>query len=137
MVIYVCPEMLESSRFAKLVHSKSWKNSLSAIYIDEAHLVHLQQHWSPPYSRLYRLREIIGYDIPLLALSATCPKVFRDALILYAGLKPDYTLYNGGNFRPELSTIILVMAYDASSFEDISFVIPSGCRASQLKKTII
>jgi hypothetical protein len=73
----------------------------------------------------------------LLALSATCPKVFRDALILYAGLKPDYTLYNGGNFRPELSTIILVMAYDASSFEDICFVIPSGCRASQLKKTII
>ncbi|KAJ6570689.1 P-loop containing nucleoside triphosphate hydrolase protein [Mycena sp. CBHHK59/15] len=74
LVIYVCPEMLESPSFARLVHSKSWRGRVSAIYIDEAHLIHQTHTWRPSYARLYQFRNIIGHDIPLIALSATCPK---------------------------------------------------------------
>jgi superfamily II DNA helicase RecQ len=137
LVVYVCPEMLESPSFARLVHSKTWCGRLSAIYIDEAHLIHQTHHWRPSYSRLYQFRNIIGSEIPLICLSATCPKLYRDSLIIHAGLKPDYTLVNLGNFRPELSIIILPMKHSVESFLDIAFILPLGCRASNLVKTII
>ncbi|KAJ7245499.1 P-loop containing nucleoside triphosphate hydrolase protein [Mycena rebaudengoi] len=87
LVVYVCPEMLESPSFARLVHSKTWCGRLSAIYIDEAHLIHQTHHWRPSYSRLYQFRNIIGSEIPLICLSATCPKLYRDSLIIHAGCR--------------------------------------------------
>ncbi|KAJ7605898.1 P-loop containing nucleoside triphosphate hydrolase protein, partial [Roridomyces roridus] len=111
LVLYVCPEMLESPTFARLIHSPGWRNRLSAIYIDEAHLLHETHGWRPPYSCLHLLRTIIGEEVPLIALSATCPRLYRASLIRYAGLRPEYTLINLGNFRPELSTIILKMEH--------------------------
>ncbi|KAJ7256039.1 P-loop containing nucleoside triphosphate hydrolase protein, partial [Mycena rebaudengoi] len=137
LVVYVCPEMLESPSFARLVHSKTWCGRFSAIYIDEAHLIHQTHHWRPSYSRLYQFRIIIGSEIPLICLSATCPKLYWDSLIIHAGLKPDYTLVNLGNFRPELSIIILPMKHSVESFLDIAFILPLGCHASNLVKTII
>lgn len=98
LVIYVCPEMLESPSFARLIHSASWRGRLSAIYIDEAHLIHQTHVWRPSYSRLYQFRNIIGQDTPVVALSATCPELYRNALVTFAGLRPDYTLINLGNF---------------------------------------
>ncbi|KAF8214487.1 hypothetical protein K438DRAFT_1749598 [Mycena galopus ATCC 62051] len=74
LVVYVCPEMLESSRFAQL------------------------------------------------------------SLITYAGLRPECTLVNRGNFREELSTIILPIAHPIDSFLDIAFILPLGCRESDLAK---
>ncbi|KAJ6556621.1 hypothetical protein DFH09DRAFT_1084702 [Mycena vulgaris] len=53
------------------------------------------------------LRHIIDDENPFIALPATCPGLYRDALIMYAGFKKDYTLINVGSHRPELSTIIL------------------------------
>ncbi|KAJ7642941.1 hypothetical protein B0H17DRAFT_1130127 [Mycena rosella] len=50
---------------------------------------------------------------------------------------PDYMLINLGNFRPELSTIILLIQHNVASFLDIAFVIPLGSRESDLVKTII
>lgn len=137
LVVYVCPEMLESPSFARLIHSKSWRGRLSAIYIDEAHLIHQTHHWRPCYARIYQLRNIIGQEIPVIALSATCPALYRNTLITHAGLHPDYTLINLGNFRAELSTVILPMQHDMNSFLDLAFVLPLGCRLSDLIKTII
>ncbi|KAJ7156077.1 ATP-dependent DNA helicase [Mycena crocata] len=134
LVIYVCPEMLESPSFARLTHSKLWQGRLSAIYIDEAHLVHETHDWRPPYARIHLLRNIVGHDKPVIALSATCPKLYRDSLVKFVGLHPDYHLINLGNYRPELSTIIVPMQHDANSFLDIAFVLPLGCRESDLKK---
>ncbi|KAF8174363.1 hypothetical protein K438DRAFT_1489764, partial [Mycena galopus ATCC 62051] len=124
LVLYVCPEMLESPRFARLVHSEPWQGRISAVYIDEAHLVHQTHTWRPAYSRLYQLRNIIGHEIPLICLSATCPTLFQNSLITHAAFKPDYTLVNLGNFRPELSTIILPMQHAIESFLDIAFILP-------------
>ncbi|KAF8172314.1 P-loop containing nucleoside triphosphate hydrolase protein, partial [Mycena galopus ATCC 62051] len=137
LVVFVCPEMLESPRFGQFLHSKSWKQALSAIYINKAHLVKQTHHWRLPYSRLYRLREIVGLDIPLVGLSATCPKSFRDALVVYAGMRSDYLLVNFGNFRPELSTIVLPLDEDINRFLNIASVMPLGQPESQLVKTLI
>ncbi|KAJ6626328.1 hypothetical protein B0H10DRAFT_1781634, partial [Mycena sp. CBHHK59/15] len=137
LVVYVCPEMLESPSLARLTHSKSWQGRLSAIYIDEAHLIYQTHVWRPLYARIYQLQNVIGHDIPLICLSATCPELYRNALVTYAGLRPDYTLIHLGNFHPELSTIILCMQHDINSFLDIAFILPLGCRESDLLKTII
>ncbi|KAJ7726146.1 P-loop containing nucleoside triphosphate hydrolase protein [Mycena maculata] len=118
LVVYVCPEMLESPSFARLIHSKP-------------HQTHV---WRPPYSCIYLLRNIIGHDTPLIALSATCPEQYRNSLVMFAGLHPNYTLINLGNFRPELSTIILPMKHDISSFLDLAFILPFGCSESSLAK---
>ncbi|KAJ7239840.1 hypothetical protein C8J57DRAFT_1563179 [Mycena rebaudengoi] len=37
-VIYVCPEMLESPSFARILHSLEWRRRLSAVYIDETRI---------------------------------------------------------------------------------------------------
>ncbi|KAJ7684986.1 ATP-dependent DNA helicase [Mycena polygramma] len=137
LVIYVCPEMLESPSFARLVHSQSWRGRISCIYFDEAHLFHLTHTWRPSYSRVYQFRNLIGFDTPVMALSATCPEQYRQALITFGGLRPDYKLINLGNFRPELSTIILPMLHDILSFMDIAFVVPLGARLADLICTII
>ncbi|KAJ6545289.1 P-loop containing nucleoside triphosphate hydrolase protein [Mycena capillaripes] len=136
-VVYVCPEMLESPSFARLLHSPAWRRRLSAVYIDEAHLIYETHHWRPSYSRLHLLRHIIGDDIPFIGLSATCPALYRDALVIFAGFKKDYTLINLGNHRPELSIIVLPLLYDISSFKDLTFVLPFGCRIRDIVKTII
>ncbi|KAJ7211426.1 P-loop containing nucleoside triphosphate hydrolase protein [Mycena rebaudengoi] len=137
LVVYVCPEMLESPSFARLVHSTSWQGRLSALYIDEAHLIHQTISWRPPYGRIYLLRNIIGHDIPLICLSATCPKLYRDSLVSYAGLSPNHTLLNLGNYRPELSTIILPMKHEISSFQDITFILPLGCREKDVIPSLV
>ncbi|KAJ7257348.1 ATP-dependent DNA helicase [Mycena rebaudengoi] len=137
LVVYVCPEMLESPSFARILHSPEWRRRLSALYIDEGHLIYETHHWRTPYSRIYKLRHILDDDTPFIALSATYPKHYRDALIAYAGLKADYTLINLGNYRPELSMIILPLLHDFSSFRDLAFILPFGCRLSDIVKTII
>ncbi|KAJ7356530.1 ATP-dependent DNA helicase [Mycena albidolilacea] len=137
LVVYVCPEMLESPSFARLIHSKKWQDQISGIYIDEAHLVHQSHSWRPSYSRLYQFRNIIGLQVPVIALSATCPEAYRVSLITYAGLRPDYILVNLGNFRQELSTIILPIKHNIESFLDLAFILPLGCCVSDLVKTII
>ncbi|KAG2154408.1 uncharacterized protein EDB93DRAFT_1067748, partial [Suillus bovinus] len=39
-VVFACVEMMESPMMAKILHADSFKAVLSAIYIDESHLVH-------------------------------------------------------------------------------------------------
>ncbi|KAF8128812.1 P-loop containing nucleoside triphosphate hydrolase protein [Mycena galopus ATCC 62051] len=129
--------MLESPSFARLLHSPTWRRRLSAVYIDEAHLIYETHHWRPAYSRIHLLRHLIGDDIPFIGLSATCPEHYRDALTAFAGFKPDYTLINLGNHHPELSILILPLLHDISSFKDLIFVLPFGCRIGDIVKTII
>ncbi|KAJ6523317.1 hypothetical protein B0H19DRAFT_1215090 [Mycena capillaripes] len=123
MVLYVCPETLESPSFARLLHSRSWRQRVSAIYIDEVHLVHESQTWRPSYSRIYQLRNI--------------REAFCASLMTYAGLHPDYHLINLRNFRPELSTMIVPMEHEIQSFLDIAFILPLSCKESDLVKTIV
>lgn len=90
-LLYVSPERLSSDLFLKKVrHMK-----VSFITIDEAHCI---SQWGydfrPSYRKIADLRNIIGKEIPVLALTATAtPKVIEDIqLSLHfrdAGLAPD------------------------------------------------
>jgi superfamily II DNA helicase RecQ len=71
LVVFVCSEMLRSPRFPQLLHSESWQSVLSAIYIDEAHLIKQTHHWRLLCSHLHFLFKVVGLNIPLLGLSAT------------------------------------------------------------------
>jgi RecG-like helicase len=73
----------------------------------------------------------------MIAISATLPSSYRESLHTYAGLKQDYILINLRNYRPELSTVIIPMQNDTSSFRDIAFLLPFGIRMSELEPTII
>lgn len=118
--------MLEGPSFARVLHSESFQCLLLAVFIDEAHSVHEAASWRPAYARLIMLRALIGQHIPLIPVSATCPSLYRQSLITYAGLHPDYTLINLGNHRPELSTVIVPMEHEKSSFRDLAFLLPFG-----------
>lgn len=90
-LLYVSPERLSSELFIKKVkHMK-----VSFLTVDEAHCI---SQWGydfrPSYRKIAELRNIVGKDIPVLALTATAtPKVIEDIqLSLHfrdAGLAPD------------------------------------------------
>ncbi|KAI0764476.1 P-loop containing nucleoside triphosphate hydrolase protein [Irpex lacteus] len=128
-VIFVCPEMLESPTFAVALHSKTFQRRLLAVYIDEAHLVHEAADWRTSYERLHELRPIIGPTIPLIAISATLPASYQHSLRTHAGLRDNYRLINLGNFRPELSTVVIKLDSKRSSFDSLGFILPDDARA--------
>lgn len=129
--------MLETPAVAQIIHSKSFQAQLSGIYLDEAHTLHESHTWRPAYGRLHLLRTIIGTEAPLVAISATLPKSYRNSLEYFAGLRHDYHLINLGNFRPELSTIVSNMQYSAGSFIDLAFVLPWNSTTGSILQTII
>ena len=136
-IIFACPEMLESPTFSQILHSTSFQCSLSAIYIDEAHLVHESTSWRPAYTRIHQLRTLIGYCIPMVAISATLPSLYRHSLVTFTGLRVNYKLINLGNFRPELSTVILYMEHEHNSFKDLTFLLRDNVQMQDIVKTII
>jgi hypothetical protein len=136
-VIYACIEMVESPLFARIIHSSEWRGRLSGVYVDEAHLIYETHDWRPAYARLHRLRMILGHDIPFVGLSATCPSTHREALVTHAGFHHDYKFINLGNFRPELSTVVLPIEHDFASFRDLAFILPFGSQERDLMKSII
>ncbi|KAF8171145.1 hypothetical protein BJ912DRAFT_1066248 [Pholiota molesta] len=130
--------MLETPAFARVLFCEGFRSRLSAVYLDEGHCVHEQHTWRPAFERICRIRQIIGEDVPFVGISATLPDRYRKSLVLYAGLKPDYKLINLGNFRPELSLVILNMEHDVTSFLDLAFTLPLGTTsASDLEETLV
>ncbi|KAG1733358.1 uncharacterized protein EDB91DRAFT_1251357 [Suillus paluster] len=108
-VVFTCVEMMESPMMAKILHADSFKAVLSAIYIDESHLVHESVSWRPAYSCLHLLRKLIGDHIPIIAISATLPT----------------------------SYLIINMHHDQSSFDDIAFLLPYGSHVPTILQTLV
>ncbi|KAH7917200.1 P-loop containing nucleoside triphosphate hydrolase protein, partial [Leucogyrophana mollusca] len=121
-VVFACVEMLESPTFSRILHSPAFQALLSALYVDEAHLAHESQPWRPAYTRVHELRKLIGYHVPLVAISATLPSQYRQSLHAYIGLNQRYTLINLGNHRRELVTVVVPMEHEHSSFRDLEFL---------------
>ncbi|RXW12445.1 hypothetical protein EST38_g13408 [Candolleomyces aberdarensis] len=139
-IVYLCPEMLESPSMAQVLHSLAVQHRLLAIYLDEAHTAHESKTWRPAYTQLHLLRRVCNLSsVPLVAVSATLPTVYRNSLSTLVGLKPDYHLINLGNSRPELSVIVKNMEHHISSFRDLEFIFPSTYTQDpeSIKPTII
>lgn len=135
-VVFICVESVETPRFARVLYSKTFQAALQAIYIDEAHLVHESLDWRPGYQRLAKLRTAVGEHIPLVAISATLPSSYRDALCVHAGLRRRHLLINLGNFRPELSLVVQPLRH-AGSFQDLAFTLPASATASTILPTLV
>ncbi|KAI0634704.1 P-loop containing nucleoside triphosphate hydrolase protein [Trametes polyzona] len=71
---YVTPEKIaKSNRLVSTLEKLYNANKLARFVIDEAHCVSQQGHdFRPDYQRLHRLRQLFP-EVPILALSATCP----------------------------------------------------------------
>lgn len=136
-VVYSCIEMLETLSVACILHSKSFRAQLSAVYIDKALTIHESVLWHPGYSWLHLLCKLLGVDVPLVPLSATLPTLYRKSLEIHAGLNPGYKLINLANFRPELSTIVARMQHDVTSFQDLTSVLPWNATEESIVQTII
>lgn len=136
-IVFLCIEMLEGPTFQKILHSQSFQNRLSGIYIDEAHLVHEASHWRSGYTRLSELRKLFNRHIPIVAISATNPSSYRKSLHEFTGMQEDYLLINLGNHRPELETVVIPMEHHNSSFIDIAFILPLGAKIQHILFTIV
>jgi hypothetical protein len=144
VVIYACAEMLESPTLAPLWLWETYKR-ISAFYVDEGHCVHESASWRPSYTRIWKLRNLIKrfardhgetIHIPIIVLSATCPSLYRESLVTHLGMSPDYKLINLGNFRPELSHVIINMQHPSNSFQDLAFLLPLNSRLTDLVPTL-
>lgn len=135
-VIFICVESLETPRFARVLHSPGFQAVLQGVYIDEAHLVKESLDWRPGYQRLGQLRTVIGRGTPLVDISATLPQQYRDALCTHASLGSNYLLINQGNFREELSLVVLPLQHE-TSFQDLAFTLPEGVRQPDILPTLV
>lgn len=108
--IVLCPESLESPNFAPLLHNPDFITLISHIIVDEVHSVIEAGTYRSSYTRLNNLRRIAeskGAQIPIVAMTATMPPHYRSAVNASLGLKLDTYNINLGNFRPELSMVIM------------------------------
>ncbi|KAF8886803.1 P-loop containing nucleoside triphosphate hydrolase protein [Infundibulicybe gibba] len=86
---YVTPEKVAKSKnFLGILEKLAAGKKLARIVIDEAHCVSQLGHdFRPDYQKLHILRKLFP-DVPIMALSATCPpKVLQD-ILKTLGLKP-------------------------------------------------
>ncbi|KAI0052061.1 ATP-dependent DNA helicase [Auriscalpium vulgare] len=86
---YVTPERLSKSKnFMSMVQKLADNGKLARFVIDEAHCVSQLGHdFRKDYKELSRLRQQFP-QIPILALSATCPQKVLGDLLQILGLKP-------------------------------------------------
>lgn len=113
--------MLECPTFAPILHSHDFLSLLTHIVIDEAHCIIEMGLYRPSYGRLRLFRpslQNLKFDVPTLQLSATLPPHYRDETSRILQLKSDSVLINLGNYRPELSTVVLEL--DSDSIEQLS-----------------
>ncbi len=77
-ILYISPERLRSQTFIEQL--RSWQVSL--IVVDEAHCI---SQWGydfrPSYLNISSLRDIVGADVPMLALTASATPIVRDDIV--------------------------------------------------------
>lgn len=122
--IYTAPEQLSGKEFQKLFRQESWAKSLIAVVVDEAHVVvEWSETFRPHYKEISDLRHTPGYNIPILALSATLSDD------VYATLKSTQELrlpevINIGCDRPNILFKVDKFQYAMDSFLDVRKYMP-------------
>lgn len=98
-MVYVSPERLQSPGFI----SRMENTNVSMIAVDEAHCISQWGHdFRPPYRKIAELREIVGQDVPVMALTATAtPQVVDDIQACLAFKKKN--IFQKSFYRPKLT----------------------------------
>ncbi|TFK39324.1 P-loop containing nucleoside triphosphate hydrolase protein [Crucibulum laeve] len=96
---YVTPEKLaKDNSFLSLLQKLDSAGKFARIVIDEAHCVsHLGHDFRPDYQKLHRLRQLFP-NVPVMALSATCPPAVLQDIIKTLGLR---AVVDGNNAAAE------------------------------------
>ena len=107
LILYISPEGLTNAAIKKAVFDAASKQNLSAVVIDEAHLVvDWGMKFRPEYQFLpgliTQIKEKSNYTIYTVLLSATFTENDRTVLLNLFG-DEDYYEYRGGELRPEIS----------------------------------
>lgn len=98
-MIYLSPERLQSPDFINRLHN----TNVSMIAVDEAHCISQWGHdFRPPYREISKLRDIVGAEVPIMALTATAtPEVVEDIQMSLAFRKKK--VFQKSFFRPKLT----------------------------------
>lgn len=102
-ILYISPERLRSQNF--IAEMRQW--DISLIVVDEAHCI---SQWGydfrPSYLRISDLRDIVGNDIPLLALTASATPEVRDDIADKLGFRPGWQQFSLSFARDNISYIV-------------------------------
>ncbi|KAG9022844.1 ATP-dependent DNA helicase sgs1 [Tulasnella sp. JGI-2019a] len=101
-LLYISPEMLKSPKFRKLWCNKKFVLKVIAVFVDEAHCVH---EWGDGYIPTYRvpssLWTYVGYEVPIVACSATISTLIFDKIFdsLAYGNRPFFGIDAGTDWH--------------------------------------
>lgn len=97
-LLFVTPERFRQAEFVSVIE----KQKIELLAVDEAHCVSLWGHdFRPEYSRIARIREILGNPLTL-ALTATATVRTQKDILEKCGIE-DAEVFRGGFARPNLS----------------------------------
>ncbi len=101
-LLYVTPELLETSEFKRILHRMNENGNLAYFAVDEAHCVSQWGHdFRPAYVKLGTLKDVYP-DIRWIALTATAtPRVQQDIVELLHFKEP-VAIFKIGCYRPNL-----------------------------------
>lgn len=127
-LVYISPEMALSARFRQLLTNKKFAKRLGAVFVDEVHCVHeWGEGFRPMYQQLDTLRVYTGYEIPVVACSATLPTETFNVVWqkLAFGNRPFFGVDTGTD-RHNLLYLIRPVEHPDNPALDILQVLPEG-----------
>jgi ATP-dependent DNA helicase RecQ len=115
-LLYVSPERFRNKQFCDVIKTRE----IRLLVLDEAHCV---SQWGndfrPDYSRINEFHATIGKP-PIAAVTATATKAVQEDIIAKTGFaKNDFTIFNDGVCRPNLSLTVNEVIDDQEKFDYI------------------
>ena len=138
-MVYISPEMALSESFYKLWKGSNFRKRLTAVIVDEAHCIDEwgDDNFRPLYRKLNTLRNYTGYEIPMVACTATARTSTFDLIwnTLGYGNRPFWGL-DVGTDRPNLFYITRPISDPKQPLLEILNLLPSILDASTALKDI-
>ncbi|EPS94524.1 hypothetical protein FOMPIDRAFT_1055021 [Fomitopsis schrenkii] len=128
-VVVINPEVLmkEGGHCEQLWKKPSFTSRLLYIVFDEGHCISEWNSFREKYKYVGSLRYMIPETVPFYVASATLPHpVLCDVTDILHLRKQDTEFIFRSNDRPDIALAVHQMQHPASSYEDLSFLIPDG-----------
>lgn len=128
-VIVASPEqvMKPGGGFEKLFKQPRFRSQIMSVIFDEAHCISAWGEFRPEYKEVGRLRYMLPDNVPFAIASATLPSiVLSDIMDTLQMRSNNLHKIQRSNDRPNVNLVVRQLKYAASSFKDLSFLIPEG-----------
>ncbi|KAJ5562287.1 hypothetical protein N7461_001048 [Penicillium sp. DV-2018c] len=102
--VLLSPELAVSEKFRTVVTHPRFRERLSFVAVDEAHLVaHWGRGFRKDYARMHQLRALVGNNVPWLACSATLDQATLETVKHWCAFLPEVKVQRTSINRPELA----------------------------------